>query len=678
MTRLAPADPRWLGLAAGLAIVATLAAADALLDAPGQIVIASVVVAPFVAALVAPPRETLLVGAAAFATAVASAAWNGNAGETDYWVRLGIIAAGTALAVRSARVREVSTELRSVEAQMTAAVGNLAEAVTVQDADGTLVYANEAAARAFGFRSSHELLATPPAQIVDRFESFTDDGAPLAVERLPGRRVLSGERDPEPLTVRAIDRVTGEERWRQIKASSVLDPSGRVQLAVNIVEDITEVKRAELTQRLLAQAGEVLASSLDYERTLQQVAELAVPELADWCGVSMPEANGLIRQVAVAHVDPAKVEFARSFSARYPVRSSDPTGAPAVIREGRSEMIAEIPDELLEQAGLDPEQLELIRSLGMRSVIIAPMVAGGRTIGAISFVTSDSARIFTNADLELAEELGRRAGTAVENSRLYTERSHIARTLQASLLPDELPEIPGFSLATLYRPAGEENWVGGDFYDTFEVPAGWLVVVGDVAGRGADAAALTALARFTLRTGATLLDTPLAALAHLNAELLARSGMALVSVACALVTERDGEASVTVMCAGHPPPILVHDGVAEPIGRLGPLLGAFEDAHWDPVSVTLTGGEVLTLFTDGVLDTHGADERFGEERLRATLAAAGGSPREAVDAIEAALSGFEVGEQADDTAVVALMRSHVAASAGRSGQGHAELSDHGG
>ena len=145
-----------------------------------------------------------------------------------------------------------------------------------------------------GFDSPQELLATPVQEIVERFETTTEDGSPLRMEDLPGRQVLAG-RKPKPLVTHTIDRETGEEGWRVTKASGVYDRDGNVKLVVNVIEDITEVKRVELTQRLLARAGELLASSLDYEATLQQVAELAVPQLADWCGVSMPDGHGYIR-----------------------------------------------------------------------------------------------------------------------------------------------------------------------------------------------------------------------------------------------------------------------------------------------------------------------------------------------------------------------------------------------
>src|SRR5205085_2494957 len=164
-------------------------------------------------------------------------------------------------------------------------------------------------------------------------------------------------------------------------------------------------------QRLLARAGEALSSSLHYEHTLQEVADLAVPDIADWCGVSMPDRNGVIAQVAVAHSDPDKVAFARDYAERYPARVTEDGGAAQVLRDGRSQLVVEIPDELLDQAVEDPEQRELLRSVGMRSVIIVPMTgASGVPFGVISLINAESGRVFSQADLELCEELGRRAG----------------------------------------------------------------------------------------------------------------------------------------------------------------------------------------------------------------------------------------------------------------------------
>jgi serine phosphatase RsbU (regulator of sigma subunit)/PAS domain-containing protein len=549
----------------------------------------------------------------------------------------------------------LSASLSSLERQLEATLASLAEAVTVQGREGT-VYANPAAARLIQVESTDDLLGRPRGEILSRFDVFHPDGSQVDIDEFPGARVLAGEAEPEPLLVRNVVKATGQERWLLNKATPVYDEHGKVALAVNVIEDVTEVKRAELAQRLLAEAGEVLSSSLDYGNTLQRVARLAVPQLADWCGVNMPDERGLIRQVAVAHADPEKVALAWRLGERYPNRVDDPEGAAQVIRSGESQMMNEIPEGALADAAVDEEHLRTLQGLGMRAVIMVPLRSGWRTTGVLTLVSAESGRVFDEADLALAEELGRRAGTAVENARLYTERSEIADTLQASLLPPALPEMPGWTIATLYRPAGDENEVGGDFYDAFPVGDGWMVVVGDVAGRGATAAALTSLARYTVRTAGQVLGDPAEAVERLNETLTARTELSLVAICCVLLRERDGVAHATVVCGGHPLPYLLRDGRAQEVGEFGRFAGAFEDSRWEAVDIEVAEGEQLVLHTDGVMDTVGATDRFGENRLAEVIAGAG-EPTEVVDRVDRALTEFAVGPQADDTALLAVMRT---------------------
>ena len=645
---------RWAATGIALLVVVGLTVLDA---SWSDTISATVVVAPFIAAMFAGVRQTAAVALAATASALLSGIWNDNFGEPGYEVRAAIVIVGGVFSVLSARTREEATQAEALGAQLTAALSNLAEAVVVQDDRQRLVYANEAAAATLGFPSVEAVLGAAPQDLVSLADYYNEDGSPLTPEQYPSRRVLSGEEVP-PHTVRVINRATGEERWRVNKARGVLDARGAIRLVVTVIEDITDQKRAELAQRLIAQGGAALSSSLNYERTLQEVADLAVPALADWCGVSMPDRHGLIVQVAVAHSDPDKVAFARSYSRRYPSRTSDEGGAAQVLRDGHSQLIPEIPDELLEAGVQDPEQRALLRDIGMRSAISVPMTAAaGTPIGVISFINAESGRVFGESELELCEELGRRAGIAVENARLYTERSLIAHTLQRALLPPALPEIPGFSLSALYRPAGEENWVGGDFYDAFAVRDGWVVVVGDVAGRGAQAAALTAFARHVLRTAAQLHDDPLDAVAYLNRQLYDRPGSALCTVCCVHLRARGPDAEATVVCGGHPLPYAVRQaGAAEPVGRWGQMLGAWPHGEWSRTRATLAPGDVLVLYTDGVTDASGAEDRFGDDRLQAVLCESSDA-EDALRRLADGLADFETGEQADDTAALAIARS---------------------
>src|ERR687889_741396 len=225
--------------------------------------------------------------------------------------------------------------------------------------------------------------------------------------------------------------------------------------------------------------------------------------------------------------------------------------------------------------------------------MIVPVVGRSAVLGALTFVSSQ-ARRFDDADLDLALELGRRAGIAVENARLHSERADIAHTLQVALVPDPVPLAPGWDVAALYRPAGDATEAGGDFYDMVRTRDGWLVVIGDVTGKGARAASLTALARYTLRTAAMLTDDPGAALAALNAGLMRRDDVAYCTAALVALSDEGDRARARVYSAGHPLPVLIQGGAARPLGCSGPLLGALEDARWPPADAVLAVARLRT------------------------------------------------------------------------------------
>src|SRR3954471_2146896 len=326
------------------------------------------------------------------------------------------------------------------------------------------------------------------------------------------------------------------------------------------VIDITERRallEAERAARVradfLARAGALLDASLDFEETLVNVANIAIPEVADWCAVSILDESGELREVAVAHIDPDRRRLAQELSERFPPDPESPTGARRVVLTGETAYAPDITDEMLAAAIADPEYLALVRRLQLSSLIIAPMTARGRTFGALTFVGAESGRHFEAADVQLAEELARRAAVAIENSRLYTERTRIAHTLQVKLLPESLPEIPGVRLAARYRAAGELNEVGGDFYDVFPRSAPtWGLVVGDVSGRGAEAAAVTALARYTLRAAAMDDAPPSHALRRLNTAMRAHDESEQFATAALahVSTAGDGAIQVRLSLAG--------------------------------------------------------------------------------------------------------------------------------
>jgi PAS domain S-box-containing protein len=540
--------------------------------------------------------------------------------------------------------------------QLEAILRGVADAVTAQAPDGGLLFANEAAVELLGYESSEALLAAPITEILDRFEILDESGRPFPVDQLPGRRALAEGVGGE-VVLRFRVRATGEERWSAVKATPIMDPTGAVGMAINVIEDITDHKRAELAQRFLSDSSAVLGSSMDTTEVLGQVASLAVPEVADWCAVDVVAGDGGIDRVALTHHDPAMAELAEELRRRPPDPRSE-TGVSAVVRSGNAQLYPEISDELLRSAAADEEEYRLITAIGMRSAMLVPMVARGRSVGALSFVSGPSGRRFDEHDLELAEELARRCATALDNARLFNERAYIARTLQESLLPSELPEIPGIEAAARFRPIGRGNDVGGDFYDLFQSGGrGWTVVMGDVCGKGPDAAAVTALARYTLRAAAMHERLPSRSLRLLNEALLRqRDDRRFCTVAYAYLESHDGGVRIGVSSGGHPLPMLLHpDGTVESIGAPGTLLGVLPDPSLEDRSVSLSPGDTLVFYTDGVIEGRGADVTFDEDGLRGLLAECAGAGADAIAArVEDAAFAAQENNPRDDIAVLVL------------------------
>lgn len=420
-----------------------------------------------------------------------------------------------------------------------------------------------------------------------------------------------------------------------------------------------EARRAHARMALLADAGQRMAESMDWATTVRATARSVVPEIADWASVTVVEPDGRLRVVAVAHRDPELQQIAQALADDH---VSDPdalVGSGFVIRTRRMQVLSDISPDTVRASADGPEHLALLEALNFKHVAIAPLETPAGIIGALTFVLGDSGRSFSPEDLQLIEAVAGRAALHIYNARLYTERSHIASTLQASLLPSALPEIPGATVAARYRAAGDHNTVGGDFYDIFRSgEAVWTVIVGDVSGKGAEAAAITALARHTLRTASRLDGEPASNLALLNQALHEDAhSTAFCTVVYALMCPGDIGFDVRFANGGHPPPLLLRvDGTVESIesGR-GSLVGAVPEARFTEATLRLAPGELLLLYTDGLTEVRTDDVMFGERDLRATLAAqAGASADEVVAAIERRAVELQAGKLRDDLAIVAI------------------------
>ena len=377
----------------------------------------------------------------------------------------------------------------------------------------------------------------------------------------------------------------------------------------------------------LARASAALASSLDYEATLRGVADLVVPSLADWCGIDVLE-DGALRPVAVAHMDPAKIALAAELRERYPVDMSDVTGAPAVVRTGESQLYTDISDELLEASAVDPEHLALIRQLALRSLLMVPLDVHGRTLGVLTLVSS-GARRYHDLDVVFAEELGRRAGVAIDNAQLHSETLAASLSLQRAVLPASFDDISGWRVAVHYHPAGRTE-VGGDFYDAVPLPDGRLVVlVGDVMGRGVPAAAAMAQVRSAVRAYLAIDPNPITVIQRLAAMFTMFDTAPFVTLLYGLIDPTAG--TLTLVSAGHLPPLLINaDGRVQSLPvPSSPPLGVGEFTRTAAI-VPFGNADTVLMVTDGAVERRGEDLDVGIERLAVAAARLTGELSDAV------------------------------------------------
>jgi serine phosphatase RsbU (regulator of sigma subunit) len=376
----------------------------------------------------------------------------------------------------------------------------------------------------------------------------------------------------------------------------VRNDAGEVVGRIWFHTDITTYRREEDALRFLADATNLLSSSLDYETTLVRVADLAVPRIADQCSIDTDEQSSYRGETIVAT-----------------------------------------------EAG--------------RSAMSVPIKVRDRVFGTMNFARSAPGSGYDAEDVKLAEELARRAAIAIDNSRVHAELRATARTLQESLLPPHLPAARGLELAARFRPAGAGMQVGGDFYDIFETaPDQWAIVVGDVCGKGAEAAALTALTRYTVRTAAMYEKEPRGVLSVLNQALLRQRGDYRFTTVVFCLLDLSGERpTLRLASGGHPQPLLLRaDGSTQIVRAAGPLLGVLADAGFQDQQVELEQGDLLVLYTDGLTDALAPQQMLDEDGLLQTLAGCGGlSAGEVCQRLEEfALGGCVDRAPRDDVALV--------------------------
>jgi PAS domain S-box-containing protein len=510
-----------------------------------------------------------------------------------------------------------------------------------------IVYANEATEVLTG-RTAEELSALPSLFSL----------LPEEVHRTVGARLVGARAGREPggepfrtyivrpngtrVPIEAAGRRLGPEMADRlvIIARDITDrvaQEGELQRVLEVEQSARRASEAAHARvRLLADASALLERSLSSDEALQQLAELLVARVADACALDVVDHTGALRRA----------------------------GADARAPDGRRRLMEMAGDARVARA-LDAGQATFLEDLGAHgetvlghSATLVPLIARGRAVGVLSLGWRDAGRRPARDEWSLIEALAQRIALAVDGAIQYRERAHVAQTLQASLLPTALPAIPGADVAAEYLPAGEGMEVGGDFYDVFALDDGaFALVIGDVLGKGAEAAAVTALARYTLRAVAGRSASPAATLRALNDEMLRQSaGRRFVTAVLARLEPRsEGGARLVVACGGHPPPVVLRcaDG-GEVVGAPGTLLGVEPEVRIEDREVDLRPGDALVLYTDGVTEAR-RDRPLTPRALADALAPrhADGAGRLAHEVVRLAEAGA-AGPLRDDLAVLAV------------------------
>jgi PAS domain S-box-containing protein len=474
------------------------------------------------------------------------------------------------------------------------------EAVTVQDRSGRLLYANDEAARIVGFQTGAELVSTPPEDIIGRFEMIDRSGSPLPVESLPGRRVMAGA--PVAETVIGYRRPGSPRvRWSRVRASPIKNDAREVVLVINFFQDITSRFRRDEIRELLYTVYEALGSSLDRDENLHALANALVPRMGSWCAVHLVEQGALI-PVAMVHPDRDDARKLVHMSPPSPISIDDTDRMQArVAKTGKPELVETITEEMLQDAETRSggDLVEIVRGLGLNSIACVPIAIGRRVIGTLALARSFPDPELDMADVDVLGAVADRAAAALENAGLYQQQREIAETLQIVLTPKTLPKVSGFQLAARYQPLSLVGHVGGDFYDVFPTADGrTAVLIGDIAGKGVEAAAAVGLARYTLRSTIALDPNPTTVITRINESLLEEEQMCTVAY---LILESQGDRTrLRVTLAGHPPVMVVTaDGSVERLGEPCPPVGVMAEVIPIEVERWLAPGDTIVMYTDG-------------------------------------------------------------------------------
>ncbi|MCW3011027.1 MAG: hypothetical protein JWO90_1431 [Solirubrobacterales bacterium] len=592
-----------------------------------------------------------------------------SAGAADVWVldvggeTISAVEVRVALARYYARLQAENLRVGGEFALMRQALDLSGTGFVLTDPrleDNPIVYAN---------RSFLEMTGYPEAEVIGRNCRFLQGES---TDRDQVARIAAAIREGRPASVEFVNhRKDGTPFFNELHIAPIRDERGEVIRHVGVQLDVTAYRvrdqlfaleqrarqaaeAAERRSSFLAAASPALDARLDLRSTLESLARLSVPHLGDVCLVETVR-SGEAHRVALSAVDDALERKLLALPSTSPLTPDAETALARVLRQGRAEVVDGRGGPVVGDA-VDETLREHDGRSGRRWMLV-PLRARGRSIGVLALASLAEDRRYGIDELALAQDLAGRAALALDNARLYEQQVEVARVLQASFLPDRLPEVEGLELVTRYRPADAAIDIGGDFYDVLALDSGkTALAVGDVAGKGAPAAALTGLCRHTLRTAWTYEQEPAKVLEVLNRMLLSerRDRGRYATVVLATFAPGPDGIETEVVCAGHPAPrVLRASGEVDVLGERGTILGWRDDIELRPVDGVLRSGDTLVTFTDGV---SAGDEGgpLSEEALHRELERCAGRDVDEIAArLQAAAVRAQVGRPSDDVVIVA-------------------------
>ena len=466
------------------------------------------------------------------------------------------------------------------------------DAVLSKDLDGLITSWNPAAERLYGYSAE---------EAVGRHISFLIPPDHKDEERVILDRVRRGERLETYETERI--RADGARIAVSLTVSQIRSPVQGVIGASVVARDVTAEQRRRNAQEFLATASRLLDTSLDPTETARTIVGTAVPTLAELCVVDFVRSDGWFGDSVVAGVDPEAAARLEGVRRESPLDPDGDHPVAQVLRDDRPRIWRDLKEpDVVDQVALSDEHRRLMDEAGYNSAAVVPLIARGRTLGALSFLHAQQDLRYDPDDLGFLSELGERAAMAFDNARLYRERDRIAENLQRGLRPPRPADVPGLEISVVFEAAGEGMEIGGDFYDVLPTEDGCWVLVGDVAGKGSAAAGVSVAVRHSIRGLTREIDEPEEILLGVNELLLAGSSLNDFATALLIRMRREPNGWDTALAsAGHPPAIHVTPDGPVQLGG-GAVLGGWADPAVQRHDVRIGSQDTLVLCTDGWLE----------------------------------------------------------------------------